>query len=262
MTDTEKRENDERRRGRSFLFVRRAESAWTWGERLLSLFQTKAGTAAVAGVGIAGVAGGAALLAPELLGLSRPKPAAAAPERLADNSTVFTMEGRDKAGRRATFEVVILSDAFTWVRGSATDLSRDGKPIDGGAVLDQVFSREVRDRLQRSADLIAVGAASSEGAKDVEEARAETRSLTAAGWVRDLAPGKTVWKLNLGQFKVDCASCDAARDTSWQRPLIIIGVRAREGETKIDEALADAMGQTKPLPSPTCYSTFKMQKAG
>ena len=42
------------------------------------------------------------------------------------NSTVFAIEGKDKAGRRATFDVVVLNKSFLWVRGSAEDLEKDG----------------------------------------------------------------------------------------------------------------------------------------
>ena len=42
------------------------------------------------------------------------------------NSTVFAIEGKDKAGRRATFDVVVLNKSFLWVRGSAEELEKDG----------------------------------------------------------------------------------------------------------------------------------------
>jgi hypothetical protein len=265
MTQTENRPDDtakdEERRGGFFLFLRRANSARGWGEWLISLFQSKA--AIVAGGAVVAGGAGVAVFAPHLIFPPKaPIARSAEPERLADNTTIFTIEGSDKAGRKVTYEVVILSDAFTWVRGSAADLTRNGAAIARDAVLDQIFTPPVRARLKASGDLIAVGAASSEGQTQVEEVRAAQRAVTAAGWVRGLAPDKTVWTLNLGQFRASCASGDAARDTSWQRPLIIVGVRARQTDARLDEALADAMDQTKPLPSPTCYSAFKMEKAG
>jgi len=45
------------------------------------------------------------------------------------NSTVFAIEGKVKAGRKAAFDVVVLNKSFLWVRGSAEDLEKDGVMI-------------------------------------------------------------------------------------------------------------------------------------
>jgi hypothetical protein len=46
--------------------------------------------------------------------------------RQTKNSVVFAIEGKDKAGRRGTFDVVVLNKNFLWVRGSAEELEKDG----------------------------------------------------------------------------------------------------------------------------------------
>lgn len=268
MSDDSGEKRKEKRR-LAFLWLRRANAGRSWGLRLYHFLQTKAGAVAVTGAGAAAVTGGAVVLAPDLFRAPPPpppavaivQPAPAAPEMLADDTTVFTMEGRDQAGRKVVFEVLVLSNAFSWMRGSATELTRDGKTLDGTAVLEQVFGGPVRERLQRASDLVAVGAASSEGAVAAEEARAEQRARTAAGWVLKAAPGKPVWSLALGQYRASCQGSEAAADTSWQRPLLVVGVKTRDGEAAIDQALSDAMAHGKAMPSPACYSQFNFEKA-
>ena len=75
--------------------------------------------------------------------------AAIAPEaevRQTRNSTVFAIEGKDKAGRRATFDVVVLNKSFLWVRGSAEDLEKDGEVIPRAELAAAVLDDEVKTR--------------------------------------------------------------------------------------------------------------------
>ena len=188
------------------------------------------------------------------------KPAAeVAPERLASDTRVFTIEGVDQLGRKASFEMIVLSRAIAWTRGSTTELARAGEPLSEAQVADEVFGPDVRDRLVLTSELIAAGAASAEGDVDTETERAEKRARTTAGWLSAAAPGKTVWTLNLGQYQTSCESAAAASDTGWQRPLIVFGVRSKDAGVQLDQALSNAMTGKANLPSPSCYSSFELE---
>ena len=60
---------------------------------------------------------------------------------------MFAIEGKDKAGRRGTFDVVVLNKSFLWVRGSAEELEKDGKAIPAADVAAAVLDGEVRAAL-------------------------------------------------------------------------------------------------------------------
>ncbi|MBI4725376.1 MAG: hypothetical protein HY765_10485, partial [Rhodomicrobium sp.] len=72
-------------------------------------------------------------------------------------------------------------------------------------------------------------------------------------------PGGTLWTLTLGQYNKGCKSQEDA-DTSFERPIILSGVRSKAEGTNLREALADAIGGHDNLPSRECYSRFDMAK--
>ena len=239
-----------------------------WWDRiswLLGLFKTNAGLAvAVATVGTAGTV--TALKIRETVIVPHQaeiQTAALKPQeevRQTRNSTVFTIEGKDKAGRRGTFDVVVLNKSFLWVRGSAEALEKDGKTIAGSDLAAAVLDEEVRAALAGAKEVIAVGTASQEGSAAEEQARAERRAQTAAGLVGGAVTGDVpVWTLNLGQYRDPCADCETG-GTSWQRPFIVIAVTALEPDANMGEALADAMSGKERLPSPQSYSAFALTR--
>src|SRR3954447_26093480 len=46
-------------------------------------------------------------------------------KRWNERTLVFPIEGVDRSGRRALFDVVVLTKNYGWVRGSTTELERD-----------------------------------------------------------------------------------------------------------------------------------------
>ncbi len=176
------------------------------------------------------------------------------------NSTVFAIEGKDKAGRRGTFDVVVLNKSFLWVRGSAEDLEKDGVMIPRGEVAAAVIDDEVRAALIDAKEVIAIGTASQEGVAAEEVARAERRARQAATLVSGaLRADIPIWTLNLGQYRDPCTNCETG-GTSWQRPFIVVAVKETDVGTDIGEALADAMTGKEKLPSPQSYSVFALAR--
>ena len=192
--------------------------------------------------------------------MSRPSPAelrvTVEPQRVGEYATLYGIEGRDEAGRRAAFDLVVLDKRFDWVRGSTTELVRDGKVLSAADIRRDVLGPEVTRRLASAIEIIAVGAASQEGDLVAETHRAGLRARQTAEWVAAAAP-KTlpIHTLNLGQYREPCSECETA-DTSWQRPFIVVAVRSKDSGTDIAQALAGAMSGKTNLPSVSAYSTF------
>jgi hypothetical protein len=181
-------------------------------------------------------------------------------KRWNDRTLVFPIEGADRSGRRALFDVVVLTKNYGWVRGSTTELERDDQRLSPQEIQDEVLAPQLREGLGTARGLIAVGLASQEGDVEREEQRGGMRAIRTAQWVQEaLGERIPMWTLNLGRYVDPCTDCEDT-DTSWQRPFIVIAVRQADDGTHISEALADAMSDTTNLPAPSRYSAFAFTK--
>jgi len=181
-------------------------------------------------------------------------------KRWNERTLVFPIEGADNAGRRALFDVVVLTKDYGWVRGSTTELEKFDRRLSPEDIQTEVLAPQLRQGLGSARGLIAVGLASQEGAVEREEQRGGLRAIRIAQWVREaLGDEIPMWTLNLGRYVDTCLECEDA-DTSWQRPFIVIAVRKADDGTHISEALGDAMSNTINLPSPDRYSAFAFAK--
>jgi hypothetical protein len=177
-----------------------------------------------------------------------------------DRTLVFPIEGTDRQGRRAVFDIVVLTKNYGWVRGSTTELARDDRVLSPAEIQAEVLAPQLRQGLGSALGLIAVGLASQEGDVAREEQRGGMRAIRTAQWIRDaLGERIPMWTLNLGRYVDPCADCEDT-DTSWQRPFIVIAVRQADENAHISEALADAMSGAINLPSPARYSAFAFTK--
>lgn len=263
------REEESRRRG-VFGWLRRGYRVYDrgagWWDRLawfFGLFKSNAGVAMLVASTGAAATYGAVEIHRTVIAPMKVETAAIKPEpevRETRNSTVFAIEGKDKAGRRAAFDVVVLHKSFMWVRGSAEDLEKDGQTIPRAEIAAAVLDDEVRNALSDAKEVITVGTASQEGNAADEVARAERRAKQAAGLVSGAVAAEVpIYTLNLGQYRQPCANCETS-GTSWQRPFIVIAVKEAEPDTNVGEALTDAMGTTDKLPSPQSYSVFALTR--
>jgi hypothetical protein len=181
-------------------------------------------------------------------------------KRWNERTLVFPIEGVDRSGRRALFDVVVLTKNYGWVRGSTTELEKNDRRLSPQEIQNEVLAPQLREGLGSARGLIAVGLASQEGEIEREEQRGGLRAVRTAQWVREaLGERIPMWTLNLGRYLEPCVECEDS-DTSWQRPFIVIAVRQVEDGTHLSEALADAMSGTINLPSPARYSTFAFAK--
>jgi hypothetical protein len=252
---------------RAWRIYNRASGWYNRIKWILSVFKAKAGMAvAVAAVGAAGTVGAISIrdnvIVPRRAAMEtaaiNPRPKEDV--RQTRNSVVFAIEGKDKAGRRGAFDVVVLNKSFLWVRGSADQLEKDGKTIAGADLAAAVLDEEVRAALADAKEVIAVGAASQEGSATDEVARAERRARQTATLVAGaVAADVPIWTLNLGQYRDPCKDCETA-GSSWQRPFIVVAVKEIDAGANLGEALADAMSGKKRLPSPQSYSVYDLAR--
>ncbi|MCB1547608.1 MAG: hypothetical protein KDJ41_07210 [Hyphomicrobiaceae bacterium] len=181
-------------------------------------------------------------------------------EKLGEKAVVYTVTGRDKAGRSATFDLIVLRKDYTWVKGSTNQVMLAGKALSGDEFKQAVLEKELGARIGEQKGLIAVGLASAEGERQAEERRAADRARRIAAWLGEaVSGGKAIWTLNLGQYREACLTCET-EGTSWQRPIIVIGVKASDEGVNLGEALDDALKRAKNLPKRASYSRFDMAK--
>lgn len=176
-----------------------------------------------------------------------------------ERTLAFPIAGVDNAGRRAVFDVVVLTKDYGWVRGSTTELERDGRRLSAAEIEREILAPQLRENLRRAQQLIAVGLASQEGEVAREEQRAGLRAARIAEWVAPAVPNLPMSTLNLGRYLDVCQACEDG-DTSWQRPFIVIAVKRADTGTNISEALRDGMSNKSNLPSPDRYSRFAMAR--
>jgi len=260
-------EEERRRRGvfgwlwRGYRTYDRGAGWWDRVAWLFGLFKTNAGVAVLVAATGAAATYGAIQIRDRYIAPRGMETAAIEPEvRQTANSTVFAIEGNDKAGRHGAFDVVVLNKSFLWVRGSAEDLEKDGQVIPRAELASAVLDDEVRAALADTREVIAVGTASQEGVATEEMARAGRRARQAAALIADAVASEVpIYTLSLGQYRDPCTDCETG-GTSWQRPFIVIGVKSADPDTNIGEALADAMTGKERLPSPASYSAFELTR--
>jgi hypothetical protein len=177
-----------------------------------------------------------------------------------ESAYFFRVDGKDTQGRAASFDFIVLTGDYTWALGSTSEVISKGATVPEAEVAGRVLSPKIRESLSSASDLISVGLASQEGEREAEEARALARSQTIAGWLTKAAnPATALWSLTLGQYSKSCKHQED-EDTSFERPIILSGVRSKEEAANLREALADAIGGHDNLPSRECYSRFDMTR--
>jgi hypothetical protein len=179
-----------------------------------------------------------------------------------ERTMAFPIEGVDKAGHNALFDVVVLTKDYGWIKGSTTELERGTTKLTAEDVENEVLAPQLRQGLGSARELIAVGLASVEGNIDNEIQRGGLRANRIAEWVKTAVdPSIPMSTLNLGRYLEPCTDCETD-DTSWQRPFIVIAVKQADSGTNIGEALQNAMSDKENLPSPSRYSTFALATYG
>ncbi len=153
---------------------------------------------------------------------------------------VIVKNAEDLMGRRASFRILLFTDAFRWRINSYDSLETgEGRPH---------FTPEMKAVLNDSEEIICVGASSEEIPSGVsasagrvnEERRAGRRAEQIATWVREVVSKPIpVRKLNVGHH----AATGRPADTSDQRRVVIVLVLDRDEQANLDQALRAAMAR-------------------
>ena len=78
-----------------------------------------------------------------------------AARRKVENAFVFRIDGKDGQGRNASFDFLILTNEFTWVKGSANQVAYREQAIPEAEAVERIVTPSVRETLLHSPDLIA-----------------------------------------------------------------------------------------------------------
>ncbi len=156
------------------------------------------------------------------------------------------LSAKDSQGKSAEINMAVLSDRYEWQLASDNQVKLKGQtkslPI---SILKQELEKQgifkIMDNPNR---IIALGTASCEGTALTEEARAMSRAKTIQDQiVKQLFQVKEYPLLNLGQFKRDNCQRDA-KGTSFQRSLVIVGMRKETEGLEVKSALYQRLGKT------------------
>jgi hypothetical protein len=176
-----------------------------------------------------------------------------APIKIDTGLTLFEVTGEDKQGRRAAFDIIMISEGLSWQYGQTAVVQ--GVQQVSASDLRSFFKR----RFASASDVIASGTASSEGDRKTEEVRARNRGAKLAQMAAEsAAPETKLWVLNLGQYLQPCKGC-TKEQTAIERPVFITGVIYKESpDVNLSEALHMALGRRSELPKPEQYSLFEL----
>lgn len=147
-----------------------------------------------------------------------------------------TAQGQDTLGNTGVFDVMVITQEHSWMCRSTSVL--DGG-LSGPSLIDSLARMRAFDPYSY---LIAVGTASHEGRRQVEDARADQRAATLGNWLQRAVVSRTpqpqIRRINLGQYVPDVreasSSCEESRS---ERPLVIIGVITRDAHLDLASGL-------------------------
>lgn len=156
----------------------------------------------------------------------------------------------------AEFNIAVLSVEYKWLVGSNFQIKYKNDEIISLDLLNLNLEKEGIEKIMEvPSEIISVGTASCKGDIAVQERLALERSKQIRLLVKKLfinIPSiKSDRLLNLGQFQL--SDCQVKQDlTTYQRSIIIIGVKKESPGVILDEALRDRL-KKKP------FADFKLE---
>lgn len=176
-------------------------------------------------------------------------PNAQAPQKKGEVDYFPYVEGTDSQGRTAEFNIAVLSREYKWQLGSSYQVKYNDQLLPLDALQSNLEAEGIQKIMENPNQVISVGTASCEGTGAQEERRAFERAkqiqLLAKKLFRNVSSVQNYRLLNLGQFQRD--DCNSNQDeTSYQRSIIIIGVKQQTPGVILDEALRSRL-EKKPF---------------
>jgi hypothetical protein len=176
-------------------------------------------------------------------------PNAQAPQKKGEVDYFPYVEGTDSQGRTAEFNVAVLSREYKWQLASSYQVKYNDQLLPLDALQSNLEAEGIQRIMENPSQVISVGTASCEGSQVQEERRAFERSkqiqLLAKKLFSRVSSVQNYRLLNLGQFRRD--DCNPNQDeTSYQRSVILIGVKQATPGVILDEALRSRL-EKKPF---------------
>jgi eukaryotic-like serine/threonine-protein kinase len=156
---------------------------------------------------------------------------------------------QDSRGNSVEFNIAVLSDRYEWDTSSVDRVRLKGKsqPVSISALKEQLLKEgegQISKVMENPNSIISLGTASCEGTRAEEESRALARAKTVQTQiVESIFVIKDRPILNLGQYKADNCVRDINKN-SFQRRLIIVGMRRESQGLILKEALYQRLGRT------------------
>ncbi|QLE49144.1 serine/threonine protein kinase [Nostoc sp. C057] len=177
------------------------------------------------------------------------------PEKRGNIDYFSYQEGRDSQGRRADFNIAVLSLEYKWLLGSNFQIKYNDEIISIDLLKLNLEQEGIQKIMDEPREIISVGTVACKGNIAVQQRMALERSKQIQFLVKKLFINTLSVKgyriLNLGQFQR--SNCQANQDlTTYQRSIIIIGVKNKSAGVILDEALRDRL-ENKP------FADFKLE---
>lgn len=177
------------------------------------------------------------------------------PEKKANIHYFPYQEGRDSQGRIAKFNIAVLSLQYKWVVGSNFQIQHNDQIISLNLLKLNLEQEGIQNIMEEPNEIISVGTTSCKGNIEFQQRVALERSSQIQLLVKKIFINQPSVKgyrlLNLGQFKR--TDCQAHQDlTTYQRSIIIIGVKKESTSVILDEALRNRLEKTP-------FADFKLE---
>jgi hypothetical protein len=171
--------------------------------------------------------------------------------------TATPVQISDFTGKHAEIEAIVLSNDFNWALESHSIVERNDKTAD---VLKHLMTPGISKVLASYSEVVAVGAASSEGAKEnpvAEDSRASRRADQLQLWIKEYIPSsKALYSLSIGHFKPGMPSDG---NFSAQRKIVIVGVIRSDPGFELSGALYKSLSKVPGFPFDLQnYSEFEL----
>ncbi|GAX34645.1 4-Cys prefix domain-containing protein [Nodularia sp. NIES-3585] len=164
-------------------------------------------------------------------------------------------EGMDSQGKIAQFNIAVLSVEYKWLAGSNFQIQHNDQIISLDVLKLKLDQEGIQQIMAEPSEIISVGIAACGGNLAVQQRKALERAQEVQRLATNLFSNTPSVKgyrlLNLGQFQA--SNCQENQDlTTYQRSVMIIGVKPESEGVIIDEALRDRL-ENKP------FADFKLK---
>lgn len=180
-------------------------------------------------------------------------------------SPSFEIAGFGSGNSKAIASVMILSQDYQWLFASTTEV--EGSSGFGLLPVEKrIEEQPIKEWIQSSSAVVAVGSASYEGDLKRENDRAAVRSAEVYALLLNLLAryqtAKSLFKLNLGQYDENKCAIIGSETTGYQRPIVILGIfiDSEQPDFLPQKQVQRAVNQLEKDPLPNlnlwCYSNY------